>query len=161
MKLITKNVAETKKLGQKIAKEFIRNLKPSNQAIVLNLDGDLGGGKTTFVQGLANGLGIKKQILSPTFVLFKRYKLDDLPFNDFYHFDCYRLETKADINNLKEMHLKDIIRNPKNIVAIEWSERLKNLRPNGASFHFVFRSEKEREIKTEGIPCDINIKESE
>lgn len=161
MKLITKNAAETKKFGQKIAKEFIRNSKPSNQALVLNLNGDLGGGKTTFVQGLADGLGIKKQILSPTFVLFRRYNLENLPFDNFYHFDCYRLETKADINNLKEMHLDDIIRNPKNIVVIEWSERLKNLQPDGITFRFVFRSEGEREIKTEGMFSNINIRNSE
>ncbi len=159
MKLITKSEIETQNLGQKISKALFHNSGLKERALVLNLNGDLGGGKTTFVQGLARGLGIKKSVLSPTFVLSKRYELDGLPFNNFYHFDCYRLETKNDIDSFKKMHLIKILKEPKNIVAIEWSEKLKDPRLDGISLYFIFKSEKEREIKIEGLPSSLNIKE--
>ena len=57
---------------------------------VLALRGDLGAGKTTFIQGLAKGLGIRKTIVSPTFIIVRRYPVSDG--RQFYHVDLYRLE---------------------------------------------------------------------
>ncbi len=93
---------------------------------MIGLKGNLGGGKTTFLQGFARGLGIREKILSPTFVIVKRFKIKDLRFKNFYHIDCYR------INNLKEildLGLKKIISDPKNIIVIEWADRIKKLIP--------------------------------
>lgn len=134
---ITKNYKQTQKLGEKTAKEILK-LPARESAVVLGLQGNLGGGKTTFLQGFAKGLGIKEKILSPTFVIMKRFK-------SFYHFDCYRINKPEEI---LELGFKEIISNPKNIVAIEWSEKIRKALPKSAIFiYFKFIDEDKREIK--------------
>jgi tRNA threonylcarbamoyladenosine biosynthesis protein TsaE len=115
-------------------------------AVVLALKGDLGSGKTTFTQGFLRGLGIRGKAQSPTFVIFKRFALRDLPFTNVYHFDCYRIK-KAD--ELKILGIKEILENPKNIVLIEWPERIKNILPkNIRKIEFKHgKKENERLIK--------------
>ena len=71
-KFVTKNYKQTQKLGQNFAREIL-NLPAQKGAVVLALRGNLGGGKTTFLQGFAKGLGIKEKILSPTFVIMKKF----------------------------------------------------------------------------------------
>ena len=73
-KILTKNPSQTKRLGKILAGELLKVSR--KRALVIGLIGDLGGGKTTFLQGLAIGLGIKKRILSPTFVIMKKFKVD-------------------------------------------------------------------------------------
>ncbi|MDD2697135.1 MAG: tRNA (adenosine(37)-N6)-threonylcarbamoyltransferase complex ATPase subunit type 1 TsaE, partial [Candidatus Pacebacteria bacterium] len=87
----TDNATETKKKGEVFAKSF---LKPgtNKSAVVLGLIGDLGGGKTTFLQGFAKGLGVKERITSPTFVILKSFEIKDRKFKNFYHIDCYRIQ---------------------------------------------------------------------
>lgn len=98
----------------------------NNGGIIL-LHGDLGAGKTTFVQGLAQGLGIPKRIISPTFVIIRTYKLDNnSDLGNFYHIDLYRTETKQE---LEDLGLPEILANPHNIVVIEWAEKLGTLTP--------------------------------
>ena len=63
---------QTQKLGEKFAKEILK-LPLQKTAVVLGLKGNLGGGKTTFLQGFAKGLGVGKKILSPTFVIMKKF----------------------------------------------------------------------------------------
>jgi tRNA threonylcarbamoyladenosine biosynthesis protein TsaE len=115
---ITKTAAQTKKLGNLLAKS-ICNEPVGGQALVLLLRGDLGAGKTNFVQGLARGLGIKDTVNSPTFVIFKIYPLkkNRAGFKNFYHVDCYRLGESA---ALKGIGIEKIMADPKNLVAIEW-----------------------------------------
>lgn len=111
---------------QKIAEDLAGSLSGGT---VLALHGDLGSGKTTFVQGLAKGLGIKGQIISPTFIIVRTYKLDKARLNDlnhFYHIDLYRIEHE---NGLVGLGIEEIIHDPKNIVAIEWAERMGSLLP--------------------------------
>ena len=98
----------------------------NNQAVVLALKGNLGSGKTTFTQGFLRGLGVKKKITSPTFVIFKRYKLRAKSFKFVYHIDCYRIKKSQE---LLVLGIKEIFDNPKNIVLIEWPERIKNILP--------------------------------
>lgn len=103
---------ETIAFGRKLA-----SLLPSKAIIALS--GDLGAGKTTFVQGLALGLGIQEPIQSPTFVLLNAYQ------NLLYHFDLYRLRQAADFTNLgfeEYFHLDGIC-------AIEWPDRIETLLP--------------------------------
>jgi len=126
--IITKNPGQTQKLGKELAKEVLalRRLrapygKNNKWAVIFGLQGCLGSGKTTFLQGFAKGLGIKEKILSPTFVIFKRFEIKK-QFSNFYHFDCYRIQKPKEILDLK---FKEIILNPKNIVAIEWPEKVK------------------------------------
>ena len=103
--IITKSSTQTQKLGESLAKK----LKGSN---LICLEGDLGGGKTTFVQGLARGLGIKERITSPTFVLMKRFAINNKSrlcrgfsmkskrFTHFYHIDCYRIKNFRELLEL-------------------------------------------------------------
>lgn len=116
---------QTKKLGERLAKKFL-TANPKKTAIVFGLEGNLGTGKTTFLQGFAMGLGIKEKILSPTFVILKRFKIKDLRFKNFYHIDCYRIQKSKE---LLDLGFKKIISNPQNIIAIEWADRIRKILP--------------------------------
>lgn len=109
---------------QQIAQDLAKNFKGGE---VVALFGDLGVGKTTFIQGLARGLGIKRRITSPTFIIVRPYEINinNRPIT-FYHVDLYRPQSRQD---LKSLGLEEITR-PDSIVAIEWSEKIKNLLPS-------------------------------
>jgi len=135
---ITSSPAETKKLAEKFAKEILKS-RSKKKSFVIGLEGKLGGGKTTFIQGFAKGLGIKEKILSPTFVIMKK-------FNNFYHIDCYRVQKPKE---LLDLGFKEIVSNPKNIIAIEWAEKIKRIMPeNTLWIQFEFVDEKTRKITT-------------
>jgi tRNA threonylcarbamoyladenosine biosynthesis protein TsaE len=90
---------------------------------VLLLTGDLGSGKTTLVQGLAQGMSIEDPIVSPTFTIINEYFSGRLPL---YHLDLYRL-SNAEVDDL---HLESYwlgLETEPGIVAIEWAERLSYL----------------------------------
>lgn len=116
--LISNSEEETRLLAEKLAKQINRG--------VVALSGDLGAGKTTFVQGFAQGLGIKEKIISPTFVLIRQHQI---PGTDkiLFHIDLYRLEDNA---NLKYLGINEIVENPNYLVLVEWAEKLKEL-PQG------------------------------
>lgn len=140
--LFSLNPAQT----QKIARELIKDISfKKNQACIIAITGDLGSGKTTFVQGLAKELGIKEKILSPTFIIMKKFQITHsklhsevclrhstnckrqiVKFKTLYHFDCYRIEHPREILALE---FKKIIFNPNNIVVIEWPEKIKEVLP--------------------------------
>lgn len=130
----THSEIETKKLAQKIARKFKKG--------VIALSGDLGAGKTTFVQGFAKGLGIKEKIISPTFVVIRQHKIPKSN-RILYHVDLYRLENQED---LRDLGLQEIISNPKNIVIIEWAEKLVNLPKNTTKIRFYNLSGFQRKI---------------
>jgi tRNA threonylcarbamoyladenosine biosynthesis protein TsaE len=158
---LTKSAAETKKLGEKLAKTVLK-MKVGKKAFVIALEGELGGGKTTFLQGFAKGLGIKEKILSPTFVILKKFPVQGvLPrrirlgrrpasgWKYFCHFDCYRINKPKEILDLG---FKEIISNPGNIVAIEWAERIKKILPRDTLIvGFKFINETKRKICIEGL----------
>ena len=127
-KYITKSYKETQKLGEIFALQLRSGQAKEKRksAIVIGLSGNLGGGKTTFLQGFAKGLGIKERILSPTFVIQKRFAIKNRKFKNFYHIDCFRLKNNEDV---LELGFKEIIKNPENIVAVEWAERIKKVLP--------------------------------
>ncbi len=140
---ISSSSAQTKRLGEKLAKKILKK-KPKRTAFVIGLEGELGGGKTTFLQGFAKGLGIKERILSPTFVILKRFKIKDLRFKNLYHIDCYRIEKPKE---LLVLGFKKIISNPENIVVIEWADRIKKIMPEDSAWiKFDFVDEKTRKI---------------
>jgi tRNA threonylcarbamoyladenosine biosynthesis protein TsaE len=93
---------------------------------VILLEGDLGAGKTTLVQGIGEGLGLDEAIVSPTFTLIVEYLDGRLPL---YHLDLYRLEPK-DIPSLNLESYWEGIEVEPGIVAIEWSARLPYLPPD-------------------------------
>ncbi len=149
MRYLTTKTSETKKLGESLAKKILRIL-PKKMAVIIGLKGDLGGGKTTFLQGFAKGLGIKQKILSPTFVIMKRFKIPHLKPNVQYHnlthIDCYRVEKPEELLTLG---FKDIISNPKNIVTIEWVERIKQILPKKiilVEFKFIDKNKRKISI---------------
>jgi tRNA threonylcarbamoyladenosine biosynthesis protein TsaE len=146
-KCLTLNPGQTKRTGRVLAREIIKS-RPKKTAFVIALEGDLGSGKTTFLQGFARGLGIKEKILSPTFVLVKRFKIGGRRFNNFYHIDCYRIHKPAEIVSL---NFKKIISEPRNIVAIEWAEKIRKILPKGATtlkFTFVDKSKRKIVLKS-------------
>jgi len=151
---ITKSYKETQKLGENMAKKILK-MPLQKTAVILGLKGNLGGGKTTFLQGFAKGLGVKEKVLSPTFVIIKKYKLYikrpvghfvcKQQFFDFYHIDCYRLKNEKDI---LELNFKEIISDPKNIIAVEWPEKIKKvLSKNIIKIDFKFVDKNKREIR--------------
>lgn len=150
-KFITTSAQNTQKAGEGLAKDiFPAQGGPASggkTAVVLGLEGNLGGGKTTFLQGFARGLGIKDKILSPTFVIMKKFSVQGGPTSgrkNFYHIDCYRLKKGKDI---LELGWEEIISNPKNIVAVEWPKKIKKVLPkNTITLKFKFISETKREI---------------
>lgn len=117
---ITDSPQETIDLAKKIAAK----LRPGT---VLCLEGDLGSGKTTFIKGLAEGLGLKhpEQVKSPTFVLMHIYR-SKVPL---YHFDCYRLESPEELENIG---FEDFVNDPQAISCVEWAGKAGDLIPEEA-----------------------------
>lgn len=93
---------------------------------VLLLTGELGSGKTTLVQGLAQGMKIVDSIVSPTFTIINEYFSGRLPL---YHLDLYRL-TSAEVDDLQLESYWSGLETELGIVAIEWAERLSHLPAN-------------------------------
>ena len=140
---LTATPLQTKKLGEILAKEVLKT-KLKKGALIIGLEGDLGGGKTTFLQGFAKGLGTKQRITSPTFIIFRRFKIKDLRFKNFYHIDCYRISKPKEILDLG---FKEIISDSKNIITIEWAERLQKILPRETIIiKFEFIDQKTRKI---------------
>ena len=98
---------ETMAIGQKIAPL----LAPKD---IILLDGDLGAGKTTFTKGLAAGLGIKRNVKSPTFTIIREYQDGRIPL---YHMDVYRLEDGSG----DELGLEEYF-NGDGVSVVEWSK---------------------------------------
>lgn len=143
MKIITKNAGQTIKIGEIFGKEILK--EKFKKTLILALQGELGGGKTTFLKGLAKGLGVKGKILSPTFIIFRKFQIKNPKFKNFYHFDCYRIKK---LNEILGLGFKMIIENPKNIVAIEWANKIKKILPKETLWiNFKFKKPKEREIE--------------
>jgi tRNA threonylcarbamoyladenosine biosynthesis protein TsaE len=113
----TTSAAET----QSLAAEFAAALPPDT---TLALHGNLGVGKTTFVQGLARGFGIDATVTSPTFTIFTLYRGP----RTLVHLDAYRLERDAQIESLM---LEDFLTSPY-CLAVEWPEKIASWIPKDA-----------------------------
>jgi tRNA threonylcarbamoyladenosine biosynthesis protein TsaE len=142
MKKVSNSIKETQKIAEKFASQICPVCEiDQNRAIVVALVGDLGSGKTTFTQFFAKTLGVKEYITSPTFVIAKRYKLKN---NDFIHIDAYRIENFQEIVDLD---WKKTVNNPKNIIFIEWAEKIKKILPKPYYLiQFGHKSENSRTI---------------
>ncbi|MDD4734222.1 MAG: tRNA (adenosine(37)-N6)-threonylcarbamoyltransferase complex ATPase subunit type 1 TsaE [Bacilli bacterium] len=111
-KLTTNNIYETIELAQNIESEKFPNM-------IICLNGELGSGKTVFTKGVAQALGIKETITSPTFTIIKEYSGE----MNLYHMDVYRLDGNVDGIGIEEYFNKD------GIVVIEWAETIKDVLP--------------------------------
>lgn len=136
---LTKSAEETIALGKKTG----QNLQKGE---IVCLYGELGSGKTTFIQGLAAGLGIDKRLISPTFIILRTYEIKNQTSKTLCHVDLYRIHSEDDI---KGIGLDEIIKNGEDIVAVEWAEKLRGLLPKKRiDIHFKPKNE-ERKITIE------------
>ena len=119
MEIRSTSPKQTKEAGKNLAKKL-------NGGDVVALFGELGAGKTNFVQGLAQGFGIKERVISPTFVFMRSYKIKkDQNILNLIHIDLYRINEARDF---KLLGLEDIF-NTQNIVVLEWAEKVSTLLP--------------------------------
>jgi tRNA threonylcarbamoyladenosine biosynthesis protein TsaE len=114
MEIISNSADFTKDLGKKLSR-FL-----SKGSIIL-FTGELGGGKTTFISGLAGGLGLKENLSSPSFTILNEYHIDDRL--KFVHADLYRLENIDDINGTG---LEDYLYDSSSIICVEWGDKIKD-----------------------------------
>lgn len=165
-KIITKSKEETQKFAEDLASILLAKLDLASKtsALIIGLYGNLGAGKTTFIQGFAKGLRIKQKIISPTFVILKKFKITkklqtnskskiqkkikqktrDANFQNFIHIDAYRLENHGELLNL---NWHKLIKNPENIILVEWANKIKKILPkNSLKINFKFINENKREI---------------
>ena len=99
------------------------------QGAVVAMHGDLGSGKTTFVQGMVEGLGLEDQVTSPTFSLIHEYGRPP----ELYHIDCYR---ETSLERWQQLGLDEYF-NDNCITVIEWAENITPLLP-GDAIHLTF-----------------------
>lgn len=120
--------------------EFGKNFA-KNAPRVIELVGDVGAGKTTFVRGLAEGLGIKEPVTSPSFTISKTYACPDG--KTLTHYDFYRL---GDPGIMKE-DLEESINNQNNITVVEWGESVSDILPkNHTIINIVYNDDNSREV---------------
>lgn len=111
-KITTYSEKDTIELAQNFESEKFPNM-------IICLDGELGSGKTIFTKGIADALGIKDTITSPTFTIIKEYD-GELPL---YHMDVYRLDGKTDGVGIEEYFTKG------GVVVIEWAHTIADILP--------------------------------
>ena len=108
------------------------------------LYGDLAAGKTTFAQGIAYALGIKR-LTSPTFIIMREYPVTSSVFSRLFHLDLYRLHSPEEI---KAFDLDEITSDTKNLVLIEWPDRIEKILPKKRiDIYFQEIGDNKREIK--------------
>lgn len=133
IEITSKSEAETKKIGVLLGKEFIKTEK----RIFVSLEGDLGSGKTTLMKGIAKGIGIKEEITSPTFLIYKKYE----GIKDLYHFDAYRINDK----DLPLLRFDEILEKNGVVIAVEWGKNISTPFKK-ISIKFLLISPKERKL---------------
>lgn len=117
------------------------NYAKNLSAQVIELIGDVGAGKTTFVKGLAKGLGIEEPITSPSFTISKTYALPKG--GNLVHYDFYRLPDPG----LMLEDLQESLSNADNIVVVEWGESVSDILPkNRKIINIKYCDDGEREI---------------
>ncbi len=133
-----KNGTAMREFGAKIARET-QKAAPGRHARVIALVGNLGAGKTTFTQGFLKKLGVKRRVISPTFLIVRPYKLPATSYKLAFHIDCYRLHKPEELLTLG---LRDIIKEPGHILLIEWPELVKKYLPKDTQWIYIEHPEK-------------------
>ncbi|MFH1684099.1 MAG: tRNA (adenosine(37)-N6)-threonylcarbamoyltransferase complex ATPase subunit type 1 TsaE [Candidatus Margulisiibacteriota bacterium] len=128
----TRSAEETVELGKKIGAYLLPNE-------VIALTGTLGAGKTTLIQGIAQGIGVKDYVTSPTFIIINEYN-GRIPF---FHVDLYRLNN---VDEIEDLGIEEYFTRG-GACVIEWAEKLKELKPgNVKTIEIEIVSETERKI---------------
>lgn len=96
-------------------------------AVVLTLQGDLGAGKTTFTQQLAQLLGVAETVTSPTFVILKQYQTTHATFSSLVHIDAYRIEDESE---LAVLGWEELCQRPGTLILLEWPSQVPNVLPD-------------------------------
>jgi tRNA threonylcarbamoyladenosine biosynthesis protein TsaE len=140
IRFISRSPAETRRLAERLG----RLLKGGE---VFALSGDLGAGKTCFIQGLAKGVGVRESYLpSPTFIFLQRYEGR----LTLYHADLYRIERPSDAEGLGLLECFD----EKSVVAVEWAEKAIDYLPESRiTIKIENRGEKERRLEFD-VPAE-------
>jgi tRNA threonylcarbamoyladenosine biosynthesis protein TsaE len=139
MEFITKSARETQDIGQEVSNNLTKETP-----IVIALSGDLGSGKTTFVQGFVKGLGIKKKVISPTFIIMRTYKANKG--KTLYHLDLYRIDRNFE-EEIENLGITDLWKEKDNVLIIEWAEKIKDLLPKNTIWvYFKYLSDDQRKI---------------
>lgn len=135
-KIITNSEQETFDLAKKMAKDFCGGE-------VIGLIGDLGAGKTIFTKGIADGLGLKENINSPTFVVMKVYDIKNKKIKKLVHIDAYRLESpeESKIIGIDEYLNRDDV-----VIIIEWADKIKKILPNKTELITIIQNNSKRII---------------
>jgi len=138
--VVTNSAEETAEVGERLAV----NIKGGK---IIALTGELGAGKTTFVQGFARGLGVPERIVSPTFIIMRSYPT--ATHQRFYHVDLYRLEENIE-KEVENIGLVDLLNNAESVIIIEWAERVMKLLPKD-TMHITIESlgDTQRKIRYE------------
>lgn len=159
MEFISKSEKETGAVAQKVAEQVLAS--HFEHAAVAALVGDLGAGKTTFAKSFAKALGVKGRVLSPTFVIFRKYRLatsdpsaklragkrqatredriisntEHRTLNNSSRFaSFYHVDAYriTDVKELEALGFERILDNPENIVLIEWADKIREVLPKDA-----------------------------
>ena len=147
LKILLADTKATRRLGIKLGQSLVAGS-------ILLLEGDLGSGKTTLVQGIGEGLGITEAIVSPTFTLINEYSQGRLPL---YHLDLYRLQSQ-EVTQLNLESYWNESEYPLGIVAIEWAGRLIVKPPNYLKVGLTYANE-QRQAEIFNFGMAINLDE--
>jgi tRNA threonylcarbamoyladenosine biosynthesis protein TsaE len=112
-----------------IAAAYVRSLLSGAKAVLVTLSGELGAGKTTFVQSMAKSLGVEDVVTSPTYVIEKVYRLTNQKWQRLIHIDAYRLHTTED---LAVIHWDELLADSGNLIVLEWPEKVADAIPTDA-----------------------------
>jgi tRNA threonylcarbamoyladenosine biosynthesis protein TsaE len=123
--LVITNMSDWDSLAVRVI-ALLKTRSAASEAQVVVLSGDLGAGKTTFVQAIARALGVKEMVQSPTFTVAKWYQTTHEQLSSLIHMDAYRLE---DIAELKPLRFGEWLTTPHTLICIEWGERIKEALP--------------------------------
>ncbi|HTP56704.1 MAG TPA: tRNA (adenosine(37)-N6)-threonylcarbamoyltransferase complex ATPase subunit type 1 TsaE [Candidatus Paceibacterota bacterium] len=126
MHLVSQSPQDTGAIAARLATTWKDALRGRSSALVVALEGELGAGKTTLVQGIAHALGIREMPKSPTFNLVKEYPVPGTDLH-VWHVDCYRLSGRAD---LAALDLHHVFADPHNLVLVEWAQRVADALPD-------------------------------
>jgi tRNA threonylcarbamoyladenosine biosynthesis protein TsaE len=137
-RLVSSSPAETRDVGERLG----ARLRPGD---VVACIGELGAGKTCFIQGLARGLGVTGDVTSPTFVLVNEYR-GRLPV---HHLDAYRTES---LTELADLGIEEMLHGD-GVTVIEWADKLRPLLPRDAIVVTISGlGDEPREILIDGPP---------
>ena len=145
MKIFLADAVATRSLGIALGQSL-------NLGSIILLEGDLGAGKTTLVQGIGCGLGITEWIVSPTFTLINEYAEGRLPL---YHLDLYRLEPREVATLNLETYWEGVEVTP-GIVAIEWAERMPYKPDSYLNVRLTYGDEGSRQAEIIPFNCDVS-----